>query len=101
MIPPEYYQGSDENDARAFEESAPLDDLSDDVIAVGAYYGIPSHIREFIRRNIPDSGMPSEEQIAFQEETAREMFNQRFNEAISAELNPEVVNNGEEFKPEQ
>lgn len=101
MIPPEFFYDPDENGGRAFEESTPLDDLSDDVIAIGAYYGIPSHIREFIRRNIPESGMPTEEQIAFQEETAREMFNQRFNEAIGAELDPEVVNNGEEIDPEQ
>ena len=101
MIPAEYFYDPDENDARAFEESTPLNELSDDVISVGAFYGIPSHIREFIRRNIPDSGMPSEEQIALEEEAAREMFNQRFNEAIGADLDPEVVNNGEEIDPEQ
>lgn len=101
MIPAEYFYDPDENEARAFEESTPLNELSDEIIAVGASYGIPSHIREFIRRNIPESGMPTEEQIALQEEGAREMFNERFNQAIGAELDPDIVNNGEEIDPEQ
>jgi hypothetical protein len=90
MIPQEYYEGPDENEARAAEESTPLSELTNEAISIGAAYGIPSHVREFIRRNIPDSGMPSEEEIAFQEaaliEAQREMFNQRFNEAIAADL---------------
>jgi hypothetical protein len=45
--------------------------------------------------------MPTEEQIDLQYEGAREMFNERFNQAIGAELDPEVVNNGEEIDPEQ
>jgi hypothetical protein len=101
MIPAEYFYDPDENEARAAEESTPLSELSDGIISIGAAYGIPSHVREFIRRNIPDSGMPTEEQIDLQYEGAREMFNERFNQAIGAELDPEVVNNGEEIDPEQ
>ena len=96
MIPSEYFYDPDENEARAAEESTPLSELTDEAIAIGAAYGIPSHVREFIRRNIPDSGMPTEEQIALEEEAAREMFNQRFNEAIGADLDPEIMRKGEE-----
>ncbi len=101
MIPAEYFYDPDENEARAFEESTPLSELSDDVIAVGASCGIPSHVREFMRRNIPDANIPSEEEIALQEaaliEAQREMFNQRFNESIGADLDAEIVTNGEDI----
>ena len=98
MIPPEYFYDPDENEARASEESTPLSELTDDAISIGAAYGIPSHVREFIRRNIPDSGMPTEEEIAFQEaallEGQREMFNERFNQAIGAELYSDAADGG-------
>lgn len=101
MIPAEFFESAAENEARAFEESTPLSELSDEIIAIGAAYGIPSHVREFIRRNIPDANMPSEEEIDQRVEIAREMVNEQFNQLTGAELDLDGEDNGTEIEQEQ
>lgn len=64
MIPNEFWESSAPSEA----EDPKVGDLSDDTIAIGAAYGIPSHIREFIRRKYPDVVFKSEEQIALEDE---------------------------------
>lgn len=86
MIPSEYWESED----RAADEQPDVADLSDDVIAIGAAYGIPSHIREFIRRQHPEVPLKSEEQIALEDIGAEQDVQIRENEVFGLNLDSDI-----------
>lgn len=78
MLPPSIYDNFDD----AAEEQANVGELSDEAIAVGASYAIPAFMREFIRRQNPDMNFKSEEQIALEEQAAKEDMALRYEQEI-------------------
>lgn len=78
MLPPSIYDNFDD----AAEEQPNVGELSDEAIAVGASYAIPAFMREFIRRQNPDMNFKSEEQIALEEQAAKDDIALRYEQEV-------------------
>lgn len=78
MLPPSIYDNFDD----AAQEQPNVGELSDEAIAIGASYAIPAFMREFIRRQNPDMNFKSEEQIALEQQAAKEDIDLRYEQEI-------------------
>lgn len=94
MIPSSFFEEND--DSELYQPS--LSELSDDAIAIGAAYGIPSHIREFVRRKHPEIHFKTEADIAQEEQGARDDAERRYSELFLRDFTETVEYSRAEFE---